>query len=49
MCMNEKREPNGHFSYPLGNVISIDSVLEFMASLQSIDLEGSLLLFQTSR
>ena len=23
MCMNEKREPNGHFSYPLGNVISI--------------------------
>ena len=26
MCMNEKREPNGHFSYPLGNVISIGNV-----------------------
>ena len=25
MCMNEKREPNGHFSYPLGNVISIEN------------------------
>ena len=24
MCMKEKREPNGHFSYPLGNVISIE-------------------------
>ena len=27
MCMNEKREPNRYFSYPLGNVISIDSTV----------------------
>ena len=28
MSMNEKREPNGHFSYPLGNVISIETVCQ---------------------
>ena len=26
ICMNDNREPNGHFSEPLGNVISIETV-----------------------
>ena len=58
MCMNEKREPNGHFSYPLGNVISIvfnmrnnSSESMYCASLDCTDvilLENSCLKWVTS-